>query len=472
MASSPESPRKAPRTAADVKDETTGKLAGAKESFEGEALIGKENSYKLGEKGLTQKEKKNMTPADRAKYPRLEKGKKYIAVGGVDKTPFKQAMHDNVWYYEMAQVADLMLKNKDSITFEFPAMRKDPKYKERILAAVKDISHGSVQGVTEDFKAMIEKGRSLDDVYGAEGAFNVILAYGRAIDKLNNVEPGASIEYRLKLSGKRYSKLLGKKEKAPAVTPKVVPGQEGGSEKPMTPFRQKVIEKIAQKKGSEKSGFIQMMDQFLTDRGRAMDRIAVCVADKSMSEEDAASYRKSLQNLSLSDPKSPPGDEDWDRLELVGSTIERVELAIEKAEASVAKKGVELLREATQSVENVEFERQARQIISENSDLGDGNTLAFPKPPYPILKADTVEVLVTRIARDIVKAIYPADNLAQEYEKSIHGNIRGTLNAILKHSPEQLSSYRLSDDERVRFIVPILQEMAKKPRPVKRNRRS
>lgn len=457
-----EAPRKGP---SDVAAERQRDLQG---SVEAETTLAKKE-YKVGEKGLTQEQRAKLTSAERAKYPRVEKGKKYIAIGGVDKVPFKSVVRDNLWYLEMARVGDMLLKNQDSVTFEFPAMRKDPKYKQRIMAAVRDIASGAMLGVTNDiqpdeFKKKIENGRDPSDIYGAEGAFNVILAYGRAIDLLNNVEPGASIDYRLRLSGKRYSQLLAKKQKAEKKPEDGRPKESKLDIKTMPP-KEYVAQKAKETGQSEGAVFNEYMDRFLSDRNQLQKRIVTCLAKDQMYRDEASKFGGMLSRLRLANVGTKDvGYDDWARLEFVSATLLQVQAEVERAE----KKSVIVKKEASElgvvSIETIEFEKQARQIISEGY-------LEFAKPPYPILKEQTKEELVKRIAHDIVDAINPANNLSQLYEKLIHNIIRGTLDAELRHSPEQSLPYKLSDNEKIRFIVPVLQEMAKKPDSAKRNRR-
>lgn len=454
-----EAPRKGP---SDVAAEQQKDLKG---SVEGNALL--TIGYKDGEWPRKEAERTNaITP---------EKGKTYTAMGGVNRLPFKQELRPYQWYLTMGEYARHMVRDFNRIDFQFPSYKnipKNEKARQRIRDMVKKVSGASIDATiiddpkkaAEAFKNVLDAVGNTNDIYGAEGVLNVVLAYGRASDTMRGVTPenAGSIDYKLELSNKRYAKLFEKKQKAE----KKVDARPKESKLDLRtmPPKEYVVQKAKEMGSSEYKVYVEVTDQYLADRNKLEERAKLCYDRQQISSDDYVRLMQLLRSLKMNNPSSPPNENDYERLNHVAKVIENVTNEIHQAEKSRAAIKKEVSESRGVDIETVEFEKQAKLIINEGY-------LEFPKPPYPILKADTIEELVKRIAHDVVEAIYPAYNLPQQYERLIHNIIRGTLNAELKHSPNQSSPYKLSDAEKIRFIVPVLQEMERKPDPVKRNRR-
>lgn len=419
-----------------------------------------EKKYRPGEKALTQEQRAKMTPEQRKKYPLLEKGKKYISVGAVDKVPFKPVLRDKGWYVEMAATGKNLIQNFDAVSFDFPGLDKASLRKavENIASvSTLDLITGTV--TTEDYKKKIESGFSADEIYGVNGAFNVILAFGRAQDLLNNVQPGASIDYRLKLAVNRYSKLLAKKVKAEKV--------EGKSDT----FRQNIVEKAKSANKEPNEMFNEVMNDYFKQSRKLVERIALCARNGRMTPEEAHAYGESLNNLRYKDAESRAdvSDEDMDRLVLVSETVERVQAAVEKAEKPEKPAAPAVRKE---SYDEREARANAMSIINE------GNLEKHYA--WKEESEQDVEAMIKSIAHDVVAAVNPSDAPAAVeiplYEEALYALIRASLRNELKErktarennhaiSPE----YTLSENEKVRYVSSVLSRMSGKTPRVKRN---
>lgn len=423
------------------------KQKGLLSDVEKESTIAEKKYKNPGEKALTQEQREKMTPEERKKYPLLEKGKKYISVGAVDKVPFKPTLRDKRWYVEMAATGKNLIQNFDAVSFDFPGLDKASLRKavENIASvSTLDLITGTV--TPEDYKKKIESGFSTDEIYGAHGAFNVILAFGRAQDLLNNVQPGASIDYRLKLAVNRYSKLLAKKEKAEKA--EKVGGKSGIS-------RQEIAEKA--KKANKEAGemFNEVMDDYFKQSRKLIERIGVCVANGSMSEEEARTYRESLNDLKYKDAESRANasDADFARLTLVVEVVDRVTAAVVKAEKPAEKKDAAVPREGYDARESREL---AMRILSTSP----------MKARYELAEGQTLEQLAGVIALEAVKSVDPIagkpvlDNLVI-LVKPIILAVLNNINKenIAKNAPSKV--FVMDEDAQQRVITLILTELKK-----------
>ena len=450
----------APEVKAPAPKENPSKLAADKQrdllaSVEEENTIGKKD-YKAGEMGLSPEQRRNLTPAERAKYPLLEKGKKYIAVGGVDKVPFKQKVQDAHWYYEMAVAAKGLFDNFDAVAFDFPAIKKNPKYKEQMKRAASTIAISSVDLIAgaitpEQYKAKIESGFSAEEIYGAQGAFNVILAFGRAQDLLNNVQPGASIDYRLKLSGKKYSQLLAKKEKAE--------GKKADAKPEVKPDA-KPEDPQAKNERLDWEAYNTEMQEFF--KRISLMRLEIKEAEKngSISKVEADGLRLRLSALDVDTlpegqkphPQARQKYEDYDKAtKRIRKDFEDMKKKNADA-AALAQKPVNLPDAPT--VEGLNSDYDAGRILNLSSEL---------KNNYEWTEGKSLDYIASVIAKDVVEVIKPSagkdvrDSLIA-YAKTI---VLSKLDAQRKGSPENANrkSFAFDKAAQIAVVSPVLAYM-------------
>lgn len=418
--------------------------------------------YAEGNMGVSSDERKTRTPEQIAKFPLLEKGKTYLAKGAVNRVPFKQDIRDKHWYYEMAVAGKKLIENFDSVAFDFPAL-KNKQYKARMKAAIEKITVSSVDLIAdkltpEQFKAKIEEGFSKDEIYGSQGIFNIILAFGRAYDLVNNVQEGASIDYRLSLSNKRYSQLLAKKMKTEKKAEKV--GDKSDA------VRQNIAEKAKKMGKGMGEMFNEVMEDYFAQNRKLVERIALAVENGKMTPEEAKGYRDALDNLNYKNAVSSneASDEDVSRLALVNETIDRVTTALDKIDKST-EKPAEKPAAPQESYNEREMRANAMRIINE------GNL--EKRYAWKDESAQDVESMVKRIAHDVVAAVNPADAPADieipRYEEALYALIRASLRNELRdrktareNNQTVAPEYVLNENEKVRYVSTVLGRMDSK----------
>ncbi len=141
-------------------------------------------------------------PADkRAPSFALEKGKSYLSVGKVDKRPFTKKLRSTSWYENKAKYASSLIGKFDKIVLAFPSFGNATQ-KAHIANIIQNISaFGNLNPAT--FKKELEAKYSFADLYGAEGAFNVILAYQRAVSPSSISDDKDNVDIELHLASER-----------------------------------------------------------------------------------------------------------------------------------------------------------------------------------------------------------------------------------------------------------------------------
>ena len=400
-----------------------------------------------------------------AKTP--ENGKTYTAIGAVDRVPFKPEVRSFEWYMTMGDYARHMARDFNRIEFQFPGLKKTPKNekaRQKMLDIIKKVSTASVDAAIVDdpkkageaFKKILDAEGNNAEIYGSEGVLNVVLAYGRASDNLKGVTPenAGSIDYKLELSNMRYSKLFERKN------------AKAGKD----PRREKLAEKA--KKAGEGGGemFNEMMNDYLTQRNRLMARIAIAVESGKMTLEDANAHRAALDNLNLKDAvsKSEVSSGDLDRWTLVESTIARITAILDQLEKPVEAKPAT----SKETYDEREARANAMRIINE------GNLEKHYA--WKDESAENVEVMVKRIAHDVVAAVNPIDTPTDveipRYEEALYALIRASLRnelkdrAITRENNQTVSpDYTLNENEKVRYIATVYSRMNSKAISIRRN---
>ncbi len=121
-----------------------------------------------------------VTP-DELKDVKIEGKHVYSLVGRVDQVAFDEAKTRGAdWYVDLQKDAELFLKVKDRIKIDFPELWGGAKYVKmmNIIGVMSTMSNFN----DSDWKKMIADNKYTDDeIYGAEGAYNLLLAFQRAI---------------------------------------------------------------------------------------------------------------------------------------------------------------------------------------------------------------------------------------------------------------------------------------------------
>ncbi|MCX6733347.1 MAG: hypothetical protein NTX63_00875 [Candidatus Peregrinibacteria bacterium] len=405
-----------------------------------------------------------------AKTP--ESGKNYTAIGAVDRVPFKPEVRSFEWYMTMGSYARHMARDFNRIDFQFPGLKnipKNEKARQKILDIIKKVSTASIDAAVVDdpkkaaeaFKKILDAAGNSAEVYGAEGVLNVVLAYGRASDNLKGVTPenAGSIDYKLELSNKRYSKLFERKAKV---------------EKPQDPRRKGVIERAKKEGKGMGETFNEVMEDFFAQNRKLIERIAVAVENGKMTPEEAKKYKDALDNLNYKNAVSSneASDEDFARLALVDETVNRVRVAVEKAEKPEKPEKPAAPVAPKETYDERETRTNAMRIINE------GNL--EKRYAWKDESAQDVEAMVKRIAHDVVAAVNPADSPMNieipRYEEALYALIRASLRNELKdriaarENKQNVSpDYVLNENEKVRYVSTVLSRMNSKAIRIRRN---
>lgn len=155
-----------------------------------ENLVYKYNKFPLGVGSLKSGEK----------LPVIAKEKGYKSVGEVNRKPFSKKLRSKNWYADKAKYAASLVSKFDKVAFFFPSF-KNAAQKAKIKGIISDIAtFGDRSPAT--FKKDLETTYTSDELYGAEGAFNVILAYKRACAP-GSLEDKDNVDIAVKLSSNR-----------------------------------------------------------------------------------------------------------------------------------------------------------------------------------------------------------------------------------------------------------------------------
>lgn len=411
------SPREAPRDAAHQKQRDL--LA----EVEKEQQID-HKEYADGGMGTSSDERKKRTPEEIAKFPLLEKGKTYLAKGTVNRVPFKQTIRDKHWYYEMAVAGKKLIENFDSVAFDFPAL-KNKQYKERMKAAISNITVSSVDLIAdkltpEQFKTKIEEGFSKEEIYGSQGIFNIILAFGRAYDLVNNVQEGASIDYRLSLGNKRYSQLLTRKKeverKAAVSKPVAKVAAKPAADKITPPAAAEVKNSPEWNEYNEKMKVFSTRTDYLTSEVNAVEK------DGGISKEEAGALRLRIKAIESKIAPLASGEKvPADAQTMYENTTKAIQTLRADFEAAKMKNKPVKREEEPRGlpVAPTEVQAQAERALSRNSF----------KASYELAEGQTLEKLADIIARDAMKVVAPA--VGSKLYDSLVDRIRGIVFAHL-----------------------------------------
>lgn len=168
----------------------------SKEDFEAPKEIF-EKDFDLGDFEITEKE-----------VPDLKPEAVYLLLGSVDRMAFKEVASrqrikverygENVNWYNAAQMdATVFLQYKDQIETNFPTLT-DPARRARILEVIQSMSE-MTEFTDKAWKDMIKaKGYKSDEVYGSEGAYNLLLAFQRSV---GTVQREMLVDENLKAEG-------------------------------------------------------------------------------------------------------------------------------------------------------------------------------------------------------------------------------------------------------------------------------
>lgn len=188
---------------------------------------------------------------DEAKKVVVDQAKNYLFAGSVDREQFRKATkrEDIIvyketgadgkeqgvnWYKDMSRAAMGFLNLQGNVEVNFPSLR-DAAKKTKAMEIVKTFSEMKDFTDAAWAKMIKDKGYSDDEVFGSEGAYQLLLAFQRsmaAISDQSNFPANEKYKIRLEIAdveGKsekhRYTKVLtGKlKEKKPEVKPPVAP---------------------------------------------------------------------------------------------------------------------------------------------------------------------------------------------------------------------------------------------------------
>lgn len=165
----------------------------AKEQFEA-PKVSWEKAFDLGKFEINQEEVK--------KLPEITDDKVYLLLGSVDRVPFqKHYKRENLevdrygdgtktkWYEAIKEDAALFIKLKDGIETNFPQLADTAK-KDRMVQIVTDISQ-MTDFTDAAWRTMFkDKGYTDAEIYGAEGAYNLLLSFQRAIAPIDREELG------------------------------------------------------------------------------------------------------------------------------------------------------------------------------------------------------------------------------------------------------------------------------------------
>lgn len=393
--------------------------------------------------------------ADRKDAKTPENGKTYTAIGAVDRIPFKPEVRSFEWYLTMGQYARHMARDFNRIDFQFPGLKnipKNEKARQKILAIIKKVSGASISAAVVDdpvasakaFKKALDAEGSSEEIYGAQGVLNVVLAYGRASDQLKGVTPenAGSIDYKLELGNKRYSKLFERKKKETKKAEKA-------------DSRREDFDKQA-KKADKGQGeiFNDQMNEYLAERNDLTARIGAAVENGKMKHEDAYEYREALNKLDLRDAVSRKemSDSDLARLELTDATINRVKAAVEKAEKPA---------QGAASAPRESYDEQETKVLVEK--ILNMNPM---KDRYELAEGQTLDQLAGVIAFDVVKLIDPVagKGVLENLSKLVQPIILAALNNIHKanvanNTPSKIFILDKSTQQRV--VLLLLSELKK-----------
>ncbi|MEK7085744.1 MAG: hypothetical protein AAB953_01890, partial [Patescibacteria group bacterium] len=147
----------------------------AKESFEA-PKVAFEKKFDLGDYQITPKDLKDV---------KIKAKHAYLLVGSVDQVAFtKGAKRETKWYQALHQDAKLFLKVKDRVEIKFPGL-KDTAKNTKMMDIIDKISK-MTDFTDAAWNKMIADNKYTDDeIYGAEGAYNLLLAFQRAIGSVD-----------------------------------------------------------------------------------------------------------------------------------------------------------------------------------------------------------------------------------------------------------------------------------------------
>lgn len=416
---------KGKKEVSDVRDETKQELGELSQTLKFE------HKFPVGKGDLPAKKQKEADALD------FEKDKSYHFDGIVDQLPFQANLKPASFYRKKAEYARQILEDFDSVKISFSTFKGldgKARAKEMLQYLVDTVPANSKTPFdTVKWKKNTELRYSSDQIYGAEGIFNLTLAYKRAVDKMRArvKKSGAHATFELKLSPK------GMPERALRVYE-------------VNKLAEKVLKDSVKEGVSESKIFNKYMTEYADLRSQLVSKVVSHKLDGELFSAQADEFFKRLDALNCRDA-STPSYEDYIRMDSIDRALDSVGLDLKKMleQNKVGGKKAEGNAVAAESRESVASREHARRVesILNRGDLKDRYVIA-----------ENPETTVALIVNDVIKVCnLPIQfNLKtlQDLKTKLTGVARARVNSAIAGGAKEIV---FDQKDKTTFVEMVLQ---------------